>query len=149
MSLLSDKYISCNNLWSCYFITSVNPSNKTYIGSTNSTVRRIRQHNREIVGGAKATATIYPCKMFCVISGFTDHIQVLRCEWMFKHPDNKRKRNPKYSGINGKIIGINDLLNRSDKWKSIVGSTNLTIHIDSQYVPLLETFSESITIINY
>jgi predicted GIY-YIG superfamily endonuclease len=30
-------------------------NNKTYVGCTNNTNRRIRQHNRELVGGAKYT----------------------------------------------------------------------------------------------
>lgn len=31
--------------------------NKTYIGITNNTTRRLRQHNGELVGGAKYTTT--------------------------------------------------------------------------------------------
>lgn len=34
-------------------INSIN--NKTYIGITNNTERRIRQHNKELIGGAKYT----------------------------------------------------------------------------------------------
>jgi predicted GIY-YIG superfamily endonuclease len=31
--------------------------NKTYIGITNNTIRRLRQHNGELVGGAKYTTS--------------------------------------------------------------------------------------------
>ena len=40
-----------------YIIKGTNDNNKTkfYIGFTNNLYRRIKQHNREIKGGAKAT----------------------------------------------------------------------------------------------
>ena len=40
-----------------YIIKGINNNNKTkyYIGYTNNPCRRIRQHNCELVGGAKAT----------------------------------------------------------------------------------------------
>jgi predicted GIY-YIG superfamily endonuclease len=37
-----------------YVLVNTN-HNKTYIGITNNTTRRLRQHNKELVGGAKYT----------------------------------------------------------------------------------------------
>ena len=39
----------------CVYLLINNNNNKTYIGITNNTNRRIRQHNNEICGGAKYT----------------------------------------------------------------------------------------------
>ena len=127
----------CDNKWACYMLRSLkHKCNRTYIGSTNSTKRRIRQHNREICGGAKSTLSMYPVEMFCIITGFTDHIMALRCEWLLKHPDGKKKVSKKYKGIEGRINGLINLLNL-DKWNNIVGNTELTIWIKDAYGHLL------------
>ena len=138
-----DKYCLhnlCDNLWACYILKSINDlsNNKTYIGSTNSTKRRIRQHNREIVGGAKATAFIYPAEMYCIITGFMNHQSTLRCEWLLKHPDGKKKINNKYRGIDGKIKGLNNLILYSEKWSKKSENANLTIWIHDKYYHLLD-----------
>ena len=43
--------------WSCYILGSKNEKypNHTYVGMTNDLKKRIRQHNKEIKGGAKCT----------------------------------------------------------------------------------------------
>jgi len=43
-------------------LTPVNPRwlNHTYIGFTNNPIRRLRQHNREVKGGAKKTSKKLP-----------------------------------------------------------------------------------------
>jgi predicted GIY-YIG superfamily endonuclease len=138
--MLNQKlYHLCDGQWACYILKSLkNNCNRTYIGSTNSTCRRIRQHNREICGGAKSTLSLYPVEMFCIITGFTNHKMTLQCEWLLKHPENKKKIISKYRGIIGRINGINYLLLNSSKWKKITGDCNLTIWINESYSDLLE-----------
>ncbi|ARF08703.1 GIY-YIG nuclease [Catovirus CTV1] len=138
--------------WSCYILKSQNPlyPNRTYVGSTNSVKRRIRQHNGILVGGAKATNMMRPNEFYCVITGFPDKISALKCEWLLKHPTGTRKGNSKYSGILGRIKGLNYLITHSDKWKTrskecplkIWISTDLIAHLDSS------SFPESIEILS-
>jgi len=42
------------NNWYLYLLEN-SENNKTYLGVTNNLTRRIRQHNKELVGGAKYT----------------------------------------------------------------------------------------------
>src|SRR5665811_1255554 len=54
-----------------YLLKSLHPKyyRRTYIGYTVNPVRRLRQHNGEIVGGASRTKKGRPWKMICYISG--------------------------------------------------------------------------------
>lgn len=103
----------------CYIIRSTNPafSNSTYNGSTNNLVRRLRQHNGEIVGGAKATRGKGPWVYIAIWEGFQSHREALSCEWRIKHPTNSRKRPPQYNGVKGRIKSLN-LLIGLDYWTS-------------------------------
>ena len=100
----------------CYIIRSTNPafSNSTYNGSTNNLVRRLRQHNREITGGAKATAG-KKWEFYAVLTGFKSYHNALSCEWRIKHPTNSRKRPPQYNGVKGRIKSLG-LLVGLDCW---------------------------------
>lgn len=140
----------CDNMWACYILRSLKENcKKTYVGSTNSTCRRIRQHNKEIVGGAKATEAMAPSEMYCIVTGFTDHKMALKCEWLLKHPDGHRNRPAKYNGANGRILGLNNLILNCEKWAEKSNNVPLTIWIKQDYVHLLETdkLPENITII--
>lgn len=121
--------------WLCYILRSKNPlyPNKTYIGSTNSAKRRIRQHNGIIVGGAKATRIMRPNEIICVITGFSDHISTLRCEWLLKHPDGKKRSSKIYSGISGRLRGVQHLFTQSKKWKDRSNGVSLDIWINESY----------------
>lgn len=53
----------------------------TFIGVTTSPPRRIRQHNRDISGGARATELQYPWETVCVLQGFSSASIALSFEY--------------------------------------------------------------------
>lgn len=137
--------------WVCYILKSQNPlcPNRTYVGSTNSVKRRIRQHNGELVGGAKATQMMRPNEIICVITGFKDHVSALKCEWLLKHPEGKKKVSKIYSGISGRLKGLQHLIVRSEKWKQRSGNVPLNIWINNSHICYLnlDEFCDTGTIV--
>jgi predicted GIY-YIG superfamily endonuclease len=74
-----------NGAWVVYVIRSVPRPMRTYVGVTNNLVRRLRQHNGEIVGGARATHTTRPWELFVLVCGFgSDRSMAMRYEWFSK-----------------------------------------------------------------
>jgi predicted GIY-YIG superfamily endonuclease len=69
----------------------------TYVGATVNLERRIRQHNKELVGGAVATSNKVVkglmWNMVCYVSGFPDWIATLQFEWRLKQLTRKIKDN--------------------------------------------------------
>ena len=106
-------------MWYCYILRSTNPlfSNLTYNGSTNNLIRRLRQHNGQIGGGAKATQDKGPWEYYAILTGFEDHNEALSCEWKIKHPTGKKLRPKKYCGVLGRIESLNIILSL-DNWTS-------------------------------
>ena len=69
-------------MWYCYILRNKLEQFKhnTYNGSTNHPMRRLRQHNEEIKGGARATHGKGGAWEICaMLSGFPDHINALSC----------------------------------------------------------------------
>lgn len=120
------------NKYYCYIICSLNPKfqNSTYNGSTNNLVRRLRQHNGEISGGAKATKYKRPWKFIAIWEGFDSKNEALSCEWRIKHPTNTIRRPSQYNGYMGRIKSLN-LLIKLDIWTS--KSTGMGINTNNQY----------------
>ena len=73
----------------CVYIL-MSGSAATYIGATIDPDHRLRQHNRELVGGAKATAGRHWTRAF-YIAGFPDWRTTLQFEWAWKHHSRKVK----------------------------------------------------------
>ncbi len=81
--------------WHCYFLFSTN--GQTYIGATCNPERRLRQHNGEIVGGARATTIRVGegqvWRRACLVSGFPDQRAALQFEWRWKQLSRKKELN--------------------------------------------------------
>ena len=86
----------------CYLLY-IPGTNRTYIGATNDPAHRLRQHNGELAGGAKATKGKQWTQAFYV-SGFPDWSNTLQFEWAWK----RQSRNQ--PGLKGKIVGLQKLL---------------------------------------
>lgn len=89
----------------CYILNNIN--NLTYNGYTNNLTRRLRQHNNEIVGGAKYTKGKGPWDYLLIIE--SDELTkklALSLEWSIKYPTNKKPRPKIYSTPEGRILSL-------------------------------------------
>jgi predicted GIY-YIG superfamily endonuclease len=76
-----------------YVYLLVSSDNSTYVGATVGLERRLRQHNKEIKGGAHATSIKVEkgetWTRACHISGFPDWPAALQFEWRWKQLSRK------------------------------------------------------------
>lgn len=69
--------------WSVYLLIN-KARTRSYVGATVDPDRRLRQHNGELVGGARATRGD-TWERACLVSGLPDERAALQFEWMWKH----------------------------------------------------------------
>ena len=90
----------------------VSTSGNTYVGATVDLNRRLRQHNKEIKGGARATSVKVSQGETWVraahVSGFPDWQAALQFEWRWKHLS--RKYDIKIKPLERRMNALNDLL---------------------------------------
>lgn len=81
--------------WCVYLILSTNDPIKTYVGVTNNFSRRLKQHNGELKGGAKASRAGRPWICACIIRGFDDRSEACEFESKWKSLSIKMPRKGK------------------------------------------------------
>ena len=83
-----------------YVYLLVSTSGTTYVGATVNLDRRLRQHNKELVGGAKATSSKVAkgeiWERACYVMNFPSWSAALQFEWRWKRLGRKisKKMNP-------------------------------------------------------
>ncbi|VFQ61450.1 unnamed protein product [Cuscuta campestris] len=88
-----------NSPWSVYLILSTNPPIKTYVGVTTNFTRRLKQHNGDLKGGAKASRSGRPWICACLIGGFKDRSEACTFESRWKQLSKKLPRKGKSNGL--------------------------------------------------
>jgi len=96
-----------------YFIQSTNGS--TYIGATVDLGKRIRQHNKEIKGGATATSIKVlsgeTWSYVCHVENFPAWTEALKFEWRWKQISRIiQKSNPRQKPIERRLEALKKLL---------------------------------------
>jgi len=81
--------------WFVYLLATVDPPSKTYVGATLDVDRRLKQHNGQLSGGARATSTV-PGGWYrvCYVKGFENQREALRFEWWWKRRSHKLHGTP-------------------------------------------------------
>ena len=87
----------------CCYLLFIPGTNRTYIGATKDPAHRLRQHNGELTGGAKATKGQRWTQAF-YLSGFSDWRTALQFEWAWKYHGRGKP------GLKGKITALRNLL---------------------------------------
>ena len=86
--------------------------NSTYVGATVDLERRLRQHNKEIKGGAHATGIRVTqgetWTRAAHVSGFPDWQAALQFEWRWKHLS--RKYPIKINPLERRLMALKELL---------------------------------------
>ena len=91
--------------FACYCLAS--ETGKTYVGFTTNLDRRLRQHNQEICGGARATKG-HIWKRIMSVVGFPSQQAALQFEWKWKHLTRKTSGN---SAVERRCSALVNLLN--------------------------------------
>ena len=92
-----------------YLLESTNGA--TYVGATIDVERRLRQHNKEIKGGAHATSAKVAkgesWSRICYVEGFPDWQAALQFEWRWKQLSRKL---PSMKPLKKRMMALKQLL---------------------------------------
>jgi len=98
----------------------------SYIGMTNNFLRRWRQHNKMLRGGARYTSKREDWRPICIVDGFKTKVEAMQCEWKLK----------RVKGYNNRVKNVHTHFTTKDKWTSKspqIKSQELSVYIVKEY----------------
>ena len=91
-------------------------SPRTYNGYTVDLRHRLRQHNGEIKGGAFATRNRGPWEFIAVMTCLEwTNVRAMKVEWLIRYPTRKKPRPTEFSGPQGRINSLVEVVQRMDE----------------------------------
>lgn len=130
----------------CFVYLLLSTDNCTYIGATIDLDRRLRQHNKEIKGGAfQTSAKVIKGEIWlraAYVSGFPDWTAALQFEWRWKQLSRSKKivgntRNP----LKRRLIALKQLLSLDSSTTKAVSFINWflkpEIHFESEEAEII------------
>ena len=98
-----------------YLVYILKSENKSYVGMTNNFFKRIRQHNKEIKGGAVATSKKVNdgeiWTYYCYVENFPSYNEALKFEWRWKFISRQvQKKYPKLTPREKRMLALDELL---------------------------------------
>lgn len=89
--------------FACYLLCAAGGAHaRRYVGMTVDLARRLRQHNGDLVGGARRTRAGRPWTHAATLTGFDTLREALRAEWRLKRLGRGRR------GPEGLLAGLRD-----------------------------------------
>ena len=123
------------------YVNNKKQRDRTYVGMTNNILRRLRQHNGEIKGGARSTRG-RKWKLACLTCGFNKRKTAAQFEWRMHHP---RHRKPHRYAIIRRLKELNAMLfmNKVTKTSRETKSLTIKIYWNARYKRYLDKICES------
>jgi len=101
-----------------YCLQSVLRPSCTYVGASVDALHRLRQHNGELVGGARYTSRFRPWRHVFIVRGFVTWRECLRFEWWLKRVSRRSRAS---SAVLRRKSALRQLIDQSrfhSKWSA-------------------------------
>lgn len=128
----------------CYIIN--NQNDRTYNGYTVDLVKRLKQHNNIIKGGARATSNRGPWNyLFIMTSKNWDCISTaMQHEWSIKYPTRKRPRPKEYNGKLGRLRSLKHVFDHMES----LGCCDVNCYVRCEYYEMMKEMTSQYEFIN-